>query len=242
MKNSGQAKSRARMKLLSALVLGAIAVSAQAAVSQAWVATATKAHDPRAAVHVAPMRAGDQVSFSVSLKLRNKAQFDAFTAKLMAGDKSVKPLSSEEFMAQYAPTTEQVTRVVAYLRAHGFSDIEVAPNHLLVSATGGAGNIKDAFKAELHQYNVDGRSAYANVTDALVPAHLGDTVLAVVGLQTVHLAHTNAKRMDAARTQAVTPQAVTGISIPNFASIYGASSLPSATNATIGIITSGSVA
>jgi xanthomonalisin len=40
----------------------------------------------------------------------------------------------------------------------------------------------------------------------------------------------------------VTPQAVTGISIPNFPAIYGASGMPSATTATIGIITQGTVA
>ncbi len=250
MKNSGQASSRqalsgGKMKLLSALVLGAIAISAQAATSEAWVATATKAHDPRAAVHVGPMRAGDQVQIVVSLKLRNKAQLDTLTSALMAGKPGVKPLTADEFLAAHAPTAAQADAVVSYLRQHGFVDIEVAPNRLLISAKGGAGSVKDAFKAELHQYNVNGRSAYANVTDALVPAHLSDSVLGVMGLQTVHLAHVHAKRLSssvqASSTQAVTPQAVSAISIPNFPAIYGASSMPSATTATIGIITSGAV-
>jgi xanthomonalisin len=246
MKNQGQASSRkalsggnGRMKLLSALVLGAIAISAQAATSEAWVATATKAHDPRAAVHVGPMRAGDQVQIVVSLKLRNKAQLDTLTANLMAGKAGAKPLSADQFMAAHAPTAAQADAVVSYLRQNGFVDIEVAPNRLLISAKGGAGSVKDAFKAELHQYNVDGRNAYANVTDALVPSHLSDSVLGVMGLQTVHLAHVHAKRM--AAPDATTPQAVSAINIQNFGSIYGASSMPSATTATIGIITSGSV-
>ena len=246
MKNQGQASSRqalsggiGRMKLLSALVLGALAISAQAATSEAWVATATKAHDPRAAVHVGPMRAGDQVQIVVSLKLRNKAQLDDLTSKLMAGKAGVKPLTADEFLAAHAPTAAQAQAVVSYLQAHGFVDIDVAPNRLLISAKGGAGSVKDAFKAELHQYNVNGRNAYANVTDALVPAHLADSVLGVMGLQTVHLAHTNAKRM--AAPDAAHPQAIAAISIPNFPAIYGASSMPSATTATIGIITSGSL-
>ena len=245
MKNQGQASSRqalsgSRLTLLSALVAGAFAVSAQAATSEAWVATSTKAHDPRAAVHVAPLKAGEQVDIVVSLKLRNKTDLDALTAKLMAGAPGVKPLSSAEFNAKYAPTAAQAQAVVAYLRAQGFSNIEVASNNLLVSATGGAGVIRNAFKADLHEYNVNGRRAYANVTDALIPAHLSSTVLGVVGLQNVHMMHTHAQRM-AAAPNAVTPQAVTGVSIPNFASIYGASSLPSATTGTIGIITSGKV-
>jgi xanthomonalisin len=244
MKNQGQASSRqalscSRLTLLSALMAGAFAVSAQAATSEAWVATSTKAHDPRAAVHVAPLKAGEQVDVVVSLKLRNKPELDALTAKLMAGAPGVKPLSSAEFNARYAPTAAQAQSVVAYLRAQGFSNIEVAANNLLVSATGGAGVIRTAFKADLHEYNVNGRRAYANVTDALIPTHLADTVLGVVGLQNVHLMHTHAQRMTA--PDAATPQAITGVSIPNFASIYGASSLPSATTGTIGIITSGKV-
>ena len=241
MKNQGQASSRqalaGKMTLLSALLAGAFAVSAQAATAEAWVATSTKAHDPRAAIHVAPLKAGEQVDIVVSLKLRNKADLDALTAKLMTGASGVRPLTSAEFMAKHAPTAAQAQEVVAYLRAQGFSNIEVAPNNLLVSATGGAGNIRNAFKADLHEYNVGGRRAYANVTDALIPQHLSTSVLGVIGLQTVHLMHTNARRMTA--PDAATPQAVTGVSIPNFASIYGASSLPSATTGVIGIITSG---
>ena len=241
MKNQGQASSRqalaGKMTLLSALLAGAFAVSAQAATAEAWVATSTKAHDPRAAVHVAPLKAGEQVDIVVSLKLRNKADLDTFTAKLMTGASGVRPLTSAEFMAKHAPTAAQAQEVVAYLRAQGFSNIEVAPNNLLVSATGGAGNIRNAFKADLHEYNVGGRRAYANVTDALIPQHLSTSVLGVIGLQNVHLMHTNVQRMTA--PDAAAPQAVAGVSIPNFASIYGASSLPSATTGVIGIITSG---
>ena len=226
---------------LSAIAAAACVVAGAHAATPAWVATTTKAHDPRGAVHLAPMRAGDAVPVVVSLKLRNKAELDALTTRLMAGDSGAHALTQAQFMARHAPTDDQVARVVAYLRQQGFSGVEVAPNHLLVSATGGAGVIKQAFQAELHSYDVGGRVAYANVTDALVPAALGDTVLGIVGLQTVHLAHVHAKRADAAHTLAATPQATGGVSIPSFPIIYGASNLPSATNATIGIITSGSL-
>jgi len=247
MKKQGQARSRQahagraeKLKVLSALTASVFALSAQAATSEAWVATSTKAHDPLAAVHVAPLKAGEQVNILVSLKLRNKAQLDALTSSLMAGAAGARPLTSAEFMAKHAPTAAQAQEVVAYLRAQGFTNIEVAPNNLLVSATGTAAAIRTAFKADLHEYNVNGRRAFANVTDAMIPSHLSSTVLGVVGLQNVHMMHTHAQRLNA-HTDAVTPQAVTGVSIPNFASIYGASSLPSATTGTIGIITAGSL-
>ena len=58
----------------------------------------------------------------------------------------------------------------------------------------------------------------------------------IVGLQTVHLAHVNARRMAdepaevAAQTQAAS--SVSAISPANFAAIYAASTLASASNAT----------
>ncbi len=244
MKKQGQAKSRQassaradKLKVLSALTASVFALSAHAAATEAWVATSTKAHDPRTAQHIAPLKSGEQVDVVVSLKLRNKGDLDALTAKLMAGAPGVRPLTSDQFMAKYAPTAAQAQTVVAYLRAQGFTNIDVAPNNLLISATGTAGALRTAFKADLHEYNVDGRRAYANVTDAMVPEHLSSVVNGVVGLQTVHMMHTQLQR--AAKTNAITPQATSAISIPNFPAIYGASSLPSATTGTIGIITSG---
>ena len=211
MKNPGRTSSRQpaagaeKMKLLSALTASVFALSAHAATTEAWVATTTKAHDPRSAVHVAPLRAGEQVDVVVSLKLRNKAELDALAARLMSRTAGVRPLSPAQFMGKYAPTADDAAAVVAYLRGQGFTNVEVAPNNLLVSATGTAGAIRAAFKADLHEYDVDGRRAYANVTDAMAPEHLAGVVNGVVGLQNVHLMHTHARRMahpDASSTQA----------------------------------------
>ena len=89
----------------------------------------------------------------------------------MAGAAGVRPLTLGRVHGQVrARPPRRRQTVVAYLRAQGFTNIDVAPNNLLVSATGTAGAIRTAFKADLHEYNVDGRRAYANVTDAMVPA------------------------------------------------------------------------
>src|ERR1700744_5048202 len=134
MKKQGQAKSRQaasartdKLKVLSALTASVFALSAHAAATEAWVATSTKAHDPRTAQHIAPLKSGEQVDVVVSLKLRNKADLDALTAKLMAGAPGVRPLTSDQFMAKYAPTAAQAQTVVAYLRAQGFTNIDPAP-------------------------------------------------------------------------------------------------------------------
>ena len=233
-------------KVAAAAILVACAACANAATNEAWAPTTTKAHDPRGATHVGELRSGEQVDIVVSLQVRNKTQLNALTASLMTGTAGAKPLTPGQFLDQYAPTADQAQAVVTYLRSQGFSNIEIAPNRLLISASGGAGAVKSAFQADhLHQYDVDGRAAYSNVTDARVPSHLAGTVLGIVGLQTVHLAHVNARRMadepaeTAAQTQATS--SVSAISPANFSTIYGASTLASASNATIGIITQGSV-
>ena len=161
--------ARHALRALPALMLAAFAVSTQAA-SPAWVGVAAHAHDPRNAVHVGPLRAGTPVHITVSLQVRNKAQLDALTSQLMAGAAGVKPLTSAEFAARHAPTPAQAQAVVDYLRSKGFVKVEVADNRMIVTAEGVAAAVQGAFGAELHEYAVSGRSAYANVTDAKVPA------------------------------------------------------------------------
>jgi subtilase family serine protease len=153
---------------------------------------------------------------------------------------STRHITSAEFLERFAPTAEQANRVAAYLTKHGFTNVQVAENRLLVLADGSPVAIKAAFKAELHEFDVKGRRAYANVTDAMVPTHLADTVLAVTGLQNVDTFHTTMKTPEVS-SDGVSRYAVTGVSIPNFPGIYGASSMPSATTGTIGIITQGSM-
>jgi subtilase family serine protease len=231
---------RGRFSFAAAAVLGAFAMSSQAATpaTEAWV-TAAKAHDAGNAVHIGAMRAGDPVHVVVSLKLRNKGELDAFTGKMMHGT-GQKPMTSAEFMERHAPSAEQAERVAAYLRAHGFVNVEVAANRLLVSADGTAASVKDGFQAQLDEFDVKGRKAYANTTDARIPAALSDTVLGVLGLQTVHLFHTMYQALPKTDNGA-SNYATVAVNPANFGSIYGASSMASASNATIGIITQGSV-
>jgi pseudomonalisin len=231
-------RSNFKLLALAGLTLAAFATTAQA---ETWAPTATKAtavaSTARTAVtHIAAMQAGTLTHVVVALKLRNKSQLDQLTADLMSGH-SHKTLSSEDFLRLYAPTQEQVQAVVSHLTKSGFTNITVSANNLLISANGSAGSVKSAFNTELHTYNVNGRNAYANISDASVPQSLGNIVLAVHGLQTVHLHHTMLKKLDTS-VAAKTLSAV-GHNPTDFPTIYNATSLPSATNATIGIITQG---
>ena len=124
-----------KMLPMAALVLATIGVSAHA---EQWVATATKA--PRLASTMAPMasvQSGAQIHVAIALKVRNKAELDALTAKIVSGA-NAKVLSSAEFMSRYAPSADQVQAVVNHLTKSGFVNVTVADNRMLVTADGSA--------------------------------------------------------------------------------------------------------
>jgi len=217
----------------SALVATMLATAASAHAGQNWTMTKSDAPEIREGTHIGVMGDYNQVHIAVSLKLQNRAALDQLTSQIMAGKAA--PLSSAEFQQRFAPTNEQVQAVVSHLRQAGFTNIEVAPNRLLVSADGPHAAVKAAFKTELHFYSVGLRTAFANNSPAQIPSELGDKILAVHGLQTVHLHHKTLVRPNAST------QTVQAVSPTLFGSIYGASGLPSATNATIAIVTAGDV-
>jgi pseudomonalisin len=215
---------------MAALLFAIISISAQA---QQWTPTLTKApRIPDAASHVAALPNGASIPIVISLKLRNKAEFDTLTASIASG--ATRPITNAEFLNRYAPSDAQVQAVVDHLTKSGFINVTVDANHLLVSAEGTHASVKNAFNTELHSYNINGRTARANINDVTVPPSLGGIVLAVHGLQTIHQHHILAKPM-------TTTASTSGHNPAEFPAIYNASSLPSAINATIGIITQGSM-
>ncbi|RTL37518.1 MAG: PKD domain-containing protein [Burkholderiales bacterium] len=218
-------------QLMLATLVAAAAGSAQAATT--WAMTKSDVPEIREGTHMGVMSDSNQIHVAVSLKVQNRAALDQLTTQIMAGRAA--PLSAAEFQQRFAPSADQIQSVVSHLRQAGFTNIEVAPNKLLVTADGSHAAVKAAFKTELHFYAIGARTAYANTAPAQIPGELSDKILAVHGLQTVHLHRKTLVRPNA------TTQAVQAVSPTQFASIYGASGLPSATNATIAIVTAGNV-
>ena len=225
--------------ILSALACGLTLTLALPAQSQPqnWHATHTHAPDASDYTPGAEMRSGDTLHVAVSLQLRNREQLDAFAAGLMSGQAST-PLTSEQFLAQYAPTAADVAAVVKHLSQNGFVNIEVSPNNMLVSADGSVSTAHSAFNVQMRHYSKGERAAYANTNDPVVPAALSGIVLGVHGLQTVHLAHT---AQVLAQASVYASAGKVGHSPTAWPAIYNASALPTASNTTIGIITAGSM-
>ncbi|MER3546125.1 MAG: xanthorhodopsin [Rhodanobacteraceae bacterium] len=190
---------------------------------------------------VGPLAVSHPMHIVIGLKLRNKAQLDSYISK-----PGFKPLTGAQFAAQYSPTQAQAQAVADFLKSNGFTNIEIAPNRLLVTGDATAGAVQRAFQTSLVSVKThDGRLAYANSQPAVVPAALQPIVANVLGLQTVHIAHTNyIVAKPHAQSQGVHPM-VTGSMVGHnptqFPSIYSAGSTATGSTVNVGVITQGSM-
>jgi pseudomonalisin len=226
----------ASLALAIAVSLAATGIPAYAAANNIGVA---------AVAHATELRQGDVVTGAVpemqpmhiviALKLRNREQLDS----LVAAHQILKP---GQYATQHEPTQMQAQAVVNYLTRSGFTNIVVSPNRLLVSADGTAGNAATAFLTSFNRVHTkEGRIAFANTSDAYIPAALQDSVLSVVGLQNVFEGHVHSHRLLPGTDAHTLATGITGHFPIEFQSIYEASGLPTAANITVGIFAVGDV-
>src|SRR5574337_65669 len=186
------------------------------------------------------LAATQPIHVEVALKLRNPTQLHSFIvqAKNPALPLAQRRMTHAQFVASYAPTMDQASKVAAYLKSAGFSNVTIAPNRLLVSADGHAGAARTAFKTGFVSVRTkEGRMAFMNNASVQIPAALQDSVLSVIGLQNVHQAHTLTVRAQAGAGTL----AVTGHNPTEFSAIYGGSGLPTAAGVAVGIVTQGNL-
>lgn len=180
-----------------------------------------------------------RIHVTVVLKLRNRGALHALIARIARPGAGGETLSPKEFTAEFGPTVGQAQAVAHYLARSGFSHVVISSNRELVSGDAPASAVESAFGTHLVRVRTGpGRIAFANTTAARVPSALGDTVLAVLGLQNVHGLHTLASR---SAQRDIGPKAVTGHDPTAFASIYSGSGVPTGAGITVGIVSEGSL-
>lgn len=247
--NIGRRGAAARVinkRTASAIVVAAAALFAGAAQAKtAWVSTETKAY----VLDTNATRAGAEpdstpVHIAVGLKLQNRAALDEHMRHITTfGDREFGvAISREQFADSYAPSPRRAQDVADYLSRAGFTNVVIAPNRLLITADGTVGGARSAFNTEFAHYQLaDGRSAFANSTDARVPKNLSDVVNAVVGLQNADQMHTQYQlaprvtRLGGVRTNAATH----GYNPTSFGTVYGATGTPTGSAYAAGIISEG---
>lgn len=101
-------------------------------------------------------------------------------------------LSQAEFIDQYSPTIEQVNKTNDYLEKNGMNIESVAPNRLIIRASGSVDDIEKIFHTTIYYYSdSSGKTFYAPAYELQVNKDLN--ILSVQGLENRIKAHPNYK-------------------------------------------------
>jgi subtilase family serine protease len=91
-------------------------------------------------------------------------------------------LTPDQFGKQFGPADADVQAVTDWLTSRGFQGIKVSKGKTVVEFSGNAGQVRNAFGAEIHKYNVNGKEHFANVNNPQIPAALAPVLRGVVAL------------------------------------------------------------
>lgn len=85
-------------------------------------------------------------------------------------------LTADQVGSSYGPAQQDVEKVLSWLTAHGLQVNGISKSGLTIDLSGTAGQVREAFHTEIHQYNVNGQQHIANSTDPRIPAALANVV------------------------------------------------------------------
>jgi pseudomonalisin len=91
-------------------------------------------------------------------------------------------LTPEQYGERFGLSETDAAHVAGWLQAHGFQVEEVTTGRSSIIFSGTAAQVEDAFRTEIHAYNVRGDLHHANAKDPEIPATLGGVVGGVVSL------------------------------------------------------------
>jgi Pro-kumamolisin, activation domain/Subtilase family len=91
-------------------------------------------------------------------------------------------LTPDEFGSRFGLSQGDLNKVTAWLQAQGFQIVEVAHSRMWVAFSGTAGQVQAAFRTQIHNYAVNGKTHYANATAPSIPSALTGVVLGIRGL------------------------------------------------------------
>src|SRR5277367_1581481 len=91
-------------------------------------------------------------------------------------------LTAQEFGEQFGLAKQDLDAITGWLESHGFKVNVVYPSGMLIDFSGTAGQVREAFQAEIHHLTVRGENHIANMRDPRIPAALASAVVGVVSL------------------------------------------------------------
>src|SRR5713226_149422 len=91
-------------------------------------------------------------------------------------------MTPEQFGKQFGPADADIQTVTQWLTSQGFTGVTVGPGRQVIEFSGNVGQVRNAFRSEIHRYVVNGEEHTANTNDPQIPAALAPVVAGVVSL------------------------------------------------------------
>jgi hypothetical protein len=156
-------------------IAGAIDESTRVTLAGTLHPLATKANDRGAVPDSTPL---DRMQIRLT---RSSEQETALRQLLAAQHKTDsasyhKWLTPAQFGTQFGPSDGDIATIETWLSGHGFHGISVNPGRQTIEFNGSAGQFREAFHAEIHQFAVNGANHYANASAPSIPAALAPVV------------------------------------------------------------------
>jgi subtilase family serine protease len=111
-------------------------------------------------------------------------------------------LTAEQYADRFGMTQNDLAKVSAWLQSKGLTVNETARGRNRVFFSGTVSQIEETFRTEIHRYQLDGESHFANATELSVPAAIADTVSSVGNLNDFR-PKPRARRVDARFTSSI---------------------------------------
>jgi subtilase family serine protease len=133
-------------------------------------------------------------------------------------------LTPDEFGERFGASSEDVERIASWLQSQGLTVDTKSHGRAWIEFSGRADRIENAFHTELHNYEIDGETHFANAGDISVPAAFAGVISGVRGLNDFL-----PKRLHTAKRISVDPQFTSGgghsLAPDDLATIYNVQSL-----------------
>ena len=91
-------------------------------------------------------------------------------------------LTAQEIGQQYGLATQDLSTITSWLTSHSFTINQVYSNGVVIDFSGTAGKVREAFRTEIHNLDVNGTAHIANMSDPQIPTALAPAIVGVVSL------------------------------------------------------------
>jgi subtilase family serine protease len=136
------------------------------------------------AQRVQPADANQRLNLSIGLQLRHPNELDSLLGSMYDPQSPYyhRYLTPKQFNQLFAPTSDQVVQVTAFLRSQGLTVTHVSSNNLLINVTATVSQAQQAFHTQINTYRLGSRVFYANAIAPRVPGAISSLIASINGL------------------------------------------------------------